>query len=192
MFRSFESSYLAIELTSSKNAAFISDALEHLKYLEENEVNTWKNSETSWYYLNQLPVGGERPFPVLSLRIPTTQLAATLIGHAFAYQKVEDHVEDQQMDDYRFEIHQASCYWNASYALFFTSMDQVVKHIWLVMNEDTSAESDRRAIADVLHYLGEKYALLLVDWYKPAVVDLSNKATLERYLLDDASNKGKD
>lgn len=180
----YESSYLTWELTSNKNLEFITAVFEHLEYLEENEVNTWKHAETSDYYFQQRPIGGDRPFPILDATLLATDLQAILSSHGLAPEGEIVFVKDQQMDNYRHQIQEASCFSNASYAIFFSSENNIVKRIWFDYDEGHSVESNRLAMAGLLHHLGEKYALVLVDWYEKRAIDLSNKEATLQYLKD--------
>ncbi len=186
----FESSYLAFEITSSKNLGFVLEAFEQLRYLEENDNNTWKYRDTSDYYFNQRPIGGDRPFSILNVPILYTDLTATLLNHGIVPGETNVFVGDQHMDKYRQHIENASCFSNSSYAIFFHSENDIVKYMWLDYNEDLSIENDRFAISKLLNHLGEKYALILIDWYKKIIIDLSVKENTMQYLIDTAGNIG--
>jgi hypothetical protein len=186
----FESSYLAFEITSSKNLDFVLEVFEHLRYLEENDNNTWKHRDTSGYYFNQRPIGGDRPFSILNLHILNTDLTTTLLNHGTVSGETNVFIEDQSMDEYRQHIESASCFCNSSYAIFFNSENNIVKYIWLDYNEDLSIENDISAISKLLNQLGEKYSLILIDWYKKIIIDLSVKENTLQYLIDTAGNIG--
>lgn len=184
MNRYFESSYLTWEITSNKNLRFILDAFGHIDYLEENERNTWKHTETSDYYFEQRPIGGDRPFSILDLHILNTGFISDLLSHGLVSEEENLFVEDGQMEKYRQHIRNAGCFSNSSYAIFFSSKDHLVKDIWFNYEDHLSLESDRLAISGLLNHLGEKYSFVLIDWYEKMVVDLSNKETILRYLND--------
>lgn len=182
----YESSYLTWELTSNKNLKFISDTFQHLEYLQENDRNTWKNAETSDYFFQQRPIGGDRPFLVLDLNISTTEFISILLRHNLVSEEEKIFVHDQQMEEYHEQIHKASCFSNPSYAIFFSSENNIVTHIWFDYEDDFSIENDRLAISRLLNELGEKYSFVLIDWYDKQVIDLSNQEMIIQYLNDTA------
>jgi hypothetical protein len=184
----FESSYLTFELTSNKNLKFVMERFEHIHYLEENDVYTFKNHETSDYYFQQRPIGGERPFPVMNLKILDKDLISILLSHDLVSKKVNDFVEDQNMDEYRSQIQNAICYYNSSYSIFFSLEYNIVKYIWFDYDDNLSIESDRLAILKLLSYLAEKYALILIDWYEKKIVDIKKKEIILQYLNNTAGN----
>ncbi len=188
MNRFFESSYLTWEITARENLKFIREAFEHLDYLEENEINTWKHTETSDYYFKQRPVGGERPFPLSNLNIPDTELISALSAYGLRSEEKNVFVEDGDTEAYRQQIHSAGCYSNASYAIFFSLENNIVKYTWFNYEDRISLESDRLAVGNLLHYLGEKYSFVLIDWYDKLVIDLSDKDATIKYLDDTAAN----
>lgn len=179
----FESNYLIFGITTKKNRQLILDALEHLKYLEENDNNTWKYRDTSDYYFTQRPIGGDRSFSILNLNISNSELTEAFLNHGLVYRENNIYVEDQRMDDYRQNIEDASCFGNSSYAIFFSSENGIVKYIWLDYDDDLSNENDRFAISQLLNYLGEKYSFILIDWYEKLIVDLSIKEIIIQYLV---------
>lgn len=178
----FESSYLTQEITSGKNRDFVLEVFNHLNDLEENDINTWKHSETSDYYFQQRPIGGNRPFPVSDLNLTNEDLKAILLSHGFVAEENKAFTEDQQMDQYRENIRNANCFSNASFAVFFSSVDNRVDDIWLDYKEDYSNEGDRLALVKLLHHLGQKYAFILIDWYGKNVLDISDKVMINQYL----------
>lgn len=180
----FESSYLTWELTPIKNLEFIVDAFKQLEYLEENEVNTWKHRETSDYYFQQRPIGGDRPFPVSELNISTTEFTSILLSHGLASTEKKTWVEDQNMDEYRHHIQHAACFSNSSYTIFFRSEKGIVTYIWFDYDDHESIKSDRFDISQLLNTLGESYSLTLIDWYEKRVIDLSNKEMIIQYLIE--------
>jgi hypothetical protein len=186
----FESSYLTWELTPTKNREFILDRFKHLEYLEENEVNTWKHSETSDYYFQQRPIGGDWPFPVSDLNISITEFISILLSHGLASTEKNTWTEDQHMDEYRQHIQHAACFSNSSYAIFFSSENNLVKYIWFDYDDHASIESDRLVITQLLNHLGESYSLTFIDWYEKRVIDLTSKETIIQYLDDTTGNSG--
>lgn len=189
MNRYFESSYLTMEIIPGKNLEFISGEFSHLEYLEEDEGNAWKHADTSHYYFVQRPIGGARPFPILDLNILNAELQSILLSHGLSReQNGLPYVADQFMDPYRQEIQDADRFSNESYAILFSSENNIVKHIWLDHDDYLSTESDRNAIGRLLNCLGEKYSFILIDWYEKHIVDLSNKETILQFLNDTANN----
>ncbi|UUC44818.1 hypothetical protein [Flavobacterium cerinum] len=178
----FESSYLTQEITSGKNRDFVLDVFDHLNDLEENDINTWKHSETSDYYFQQRPIGGNRPFSILDLNITNTDLKEFLLNQGLIPSEKKEFVEDQQMDDYRQNIGNADCFSNTSYAVFFSSVNDSVDYIWFDYKDDFSTESDRLAVSAILNELGQKYAFILIDWYERNIIDLSDQKRINQYL----------
>jgi hypothetical protein len=192
MQRFFESNYLVFEITSNENTQFILDSIRELRYLEDNENNTWKHAETGGYYFDQRPIGGERPFPLVDRHISVAETSDLLVSVGLGQTNVEHLIHDGSVEAYRTTIHGATCYSNSSYAVFFTSVNNRVERLWLDMNDDASHERDRIAVANFLNHVGAKYALILVDWYKTSIVDLSSKAAIEAYMLEAARDIRKD
>lgn len=178
----FESSYLTWEITSVANLEFITATFKHLTDLEDNEVNTWKHTETSDYFFQQRPIGGSRPFPVSALHISIADFVATLIQFGLGSEEKNAFVTDQQMDQYRQNIQGALCFSNASYAIFCCPKKDIVDSIWLDYDDHLALENDTASIAQLLYQLGKKYSLILVDWYEKSTVDLSDQAEILYYL----------
>lgn len=190
MNRFFESSYLTWEIIPAGNLKFITDTFDRLKYLEDNEVNTWKHTETSDYFFQQRPIGQERPFPLAYLNISANELTAIFLEHGLVVEENIIFVEDIEMRKYSRQIQNANCFSNLSYAVFFNSENNTVKYIWFDYDDRLSEESDRLNTGKLLNLLGGKYSFILVDWYEKLVIDLSDKKAVIKYLDDTAeSNK---
>ena len=188
MNRFFETSFLTWEITSGKNLRFVEDTFEHLNYLEDNERDTWKHTETSDYYFQQRPIGGERPFSLLNLNISTAEFISILSDYGLASEEKIVFVEDNGMEQHREQIQNTGCFSNSSYAIFFSSENNIVKFIWLDYEDRISLEHDRLAIGNLLTYFGENYSFVLIDWYDKLVIDLSNKEATIQYLNDTADD----
>ena len=183
----FESCYLTWEITSKENLKFILGTFAHLDYLEENEVNTWKYSETSDYYFQQRPIGGHRPYSISGLNIPNTELISILLNYGLIPGENNSFVADQSMDKYRQQIQNANCFSNSSYAIFFSSENNIVEYIWFNYEDHLSLEKDRFDISQLLNHLGDKYSFVLIDWYDKVIIDLLNIESIRKYLDDTAA-----
>ncbi len=186
----YESSYLTWEIVSKSNLKFLQQTVDHLKHLEENDINTWKYADTSDYYFNKRPIGGKRPFPTTSLNITADEATSILLRHGLVQDSKRKFVNDPGMEDYRDEMQESVSFSNQSYAVFYTSENGIVKHIWLDSEDYISVPEDRKAISALLHYLGEKYELILIDWYREYIIDLSDKEKIIQILNDIAAKTG--
>ncbi|QNR24538.1 hypothetical protein [Croceimicrobium hydrocarbonivorans] len=63
-------------------------------------------------------------------------------------------------------------------AIFFDYEVDTVQDIWIAGTPDV----DKTLYAEVLHKLGMKWNLLLMDWNSLELIDLRNKAQIEKYL----------
>lgn len=178
----FESSYLTWEITSGANLEFITTTFKHITDLENDEVNTWKHTETSAYFFQQRPIGGSRPVPVSTLNISVADFAATLIHFGLVSEEKKAFVTDRQMDQYRQTIQSALCFSNRSYAIFCSPENDIVNCIWLDYDDHLAVENDTASIAHLLYHLGKNHSLILVDWYQKSTLDLSDQESIHDYL----------
>jgi hypothetical protein len=182
MNRYFESSYLVTEILPKDNIDFIQKEIAHLKYLLKNDVNTWKHSETSDYYFNQRPIGDIRPFPFRGLNILTEDLKLILSKFNLILDGSREFVPDQSMEDYIPIIHQSTSYSSESFAIFYRSDNEYVTDLWFDYNDSLCVKDEKLVICDLLHFIGQKHSLILVNWYKEYIFDLSDKAQIWQFL----------
>ena len=190
MNRFFESSYLSWEILPAANADFIKETFSHLIYLEENERDTWKYADTVDYYFNQRPVGGERPTPLSGMLITYEAFKNDLSRYGLVSTTPTEFVPDHSLDPYRILIRTAGCYSNDSYALFFDIQYGILQQLWFDYEDHISLEDDRQQMIDLLYTLGNRYSLVLVDWYEKRIIDLRDKDIILKYLQDVAAGFG--
>ncbi|RZK02985.1 MAG: hypothetical protein EOO46_18170 [Flavobacterium sp.] len=79
------------------------------------------------------------------------------------------------------EIRKRTIGFGKSYSAFYFDYDDgVVQHIWLT----GLFGFDKDKLIKLLHQIGQKWNLILMDWNQTTPVDLQNKNDIESYLTD--------
>jgi hypothetical protein len=79
---------------------------------------------------------------------------------------------------YRIEATNTIGYGKDYSAIYFDFKDHMVSHIWLTGHFSINQEK----LAECLFQIGQKWSLLLMDWNQTVSVDLSDMASIKKYL----------
>ncbi|HRB70953.1 MAG TPA: hypothetical protein PK776_03805 [Flavobacterium sp.] len=179
----YEDSFLCYEFTSVSNVPFINAAFSHLSALEDDECNSWESIPESQQYFNTRPIGGNRPVPTSDLAITVSDLTTKLINYGFIPCDQPDFVKNSAFQSYRNSIQKARCFVYHNWAVFFYAENDTITLLWFdSFDSDTEIATDNSGITDLLYAIGVNYKMVLIDWYKKQIIDVTQKDIIADYL----------
>ncbi|MPT35199.1 MAG: hypothetical protein E2604_08930 [Flavobacterium sp.] len=179
----YEDSFLCYEFTSVSNVPFINAAFSHLSALEDDERNSWESIPESQQYFTTRPIGGNRPVPTSDLAITVSDLTTKLINHGFIPCDQPDFVKNSAFQSYRNSIQKARCFVYHNWAVFFYAENDTITLLWFdSFDSDTEIATDNSGLIDLLYAIGADMQMVLVDWYKKQIIDVTQKEVVAGYL----------
>jgi hypothetical protein len=165
-----EDDYCQIELVANENEG-------HLRKTGAEIQQSAKQNFDGFGYKDTF-IRNEEPMPLSTKRILPEQLATLLEGCGF--QRIAKVCTGYS--SHREQLKDAMALKLDPYVIYLDHKDGIVQHIWLEMRWSDAPENQRR-FTDALDQIGRKWQLLLSDWSWPKVVDLSDHAATERYVI---------
>lgn len=165
-----EDDYCQIELVAKENEG----------YLRKTGAEIQRSAEQTFdgFGYKDIYVRNEEPVALSTKRILPEQLATLLEDCGFqrinkvftGYSSHREHLKDAV--GFKLE----------PYVIYLDHKDGVVQHIWLEMHWNDAVESQRQLIT-AFDQIARNWPLLLSDWSWSKVVDLTDRAVVERYVI---------
>ncbi|WP_347065394.1 hypothetical protein [Flavobacterium sp. WV_118_3] len=179
----YEDSFLCYEFTPINNVHFINEAFTLLTELEDDERNSWESIPESQQYFNTRPIGGNRPVPTSDLAITVSDMTTKLINYGFIPYAEPDFVKNSTFKSYRNTIQNAHCFMYHNFAIFLYAETTTITYLWFdSFDAEIATTPDNSGMIDFLYAIGVELQLVLVDWYKKRIIDLTQKEVVADYL----------
>ena len=168
----WEDDYCQIEIIPVENRDFI------LK--QSKNINASAQKSRTDYGFTAIFERSSNPVQTLSKEFRTDYLEQTLLG--FQFQKAK-HIRYDNSQILTCETGKTKAFGFSNFTVFFDTEDEFVKNIWIHIGLIVSVKQFE-LIESALYTLGEECELILIDWNSLQLFDLSNKAQIQKYLMD--------